>query len=338
MPLTSVLIATINDPLVAKTVENIRAAADQDTEFIIINDGGEQPSIPDTRMIHHRQTLGRRVSFNEAARIAQGSYLLIIDPHCSMSEGWDITMTAAADHRNLAFALIRDMDPETYEQHHGFHGLVSMNRKWTEKWWNRKKVEDCLPVEESMCFTGCGWVIHRDRFWELGGYDERLGKYGWDGPEWSCKVWLSDNSGKVLLCTDVVCGHVFGTNASGKLYRCEMIPQKQYTDYMEKHWGDRVHTLVERFAPVPDWHDTKEKAMDSVGTVREVKLSRQRESVTKDDKGQVIRKAIEYFEYVYKDDGNGPDEETIKAAYQDKLVKVGEDVWELQDGQLTKVA
>jgi len=76
----------------------------------------------------------------------------------------------------------------------------------------------------------------------------------------------------------------------------------------------------------------------SQGTEQEVKLQRQKEKVTRNDKGEVIKKVIEYFEYVHVDDGNGPTEQEILKEHNNDLKKVSEEVWELKDGQLQKVA
>jgi hypothetical protein len=338
--MVSVLIATINDPNVNRTVDEIRKTADGQVEFIVVNDGGTPLTLPGATVIEHSEIMGRRVSFNQAARMALGDYLLIIDPHCSMSEHWDTYMKEACGRDNLVFPVIRDIFPDTWQYRPGEYLHVSMNREYTEKWWFLRPWKLCQEQEESMCFTGCGWMIARDRYWELGGYDESLGKYGWDGPEWSCKIWLSDNPGKVILHTKVICGHIFGTNIGGKLYRCQMIPKKQYIDAMTQKWSAKVPSLIERFAPVPDWSDgqTPGRTQMSQGTEREVKLQRQKESVTRDEKGEIVRKVVTYYEYVYHDDGNGPDEKEILKQYADKLEPVGTEIWERKDGQLQKVA
>ena len=336
----SILIATIDDPYLVRTIEQIRGAADGPSEFIVVNDGGKPIDLKDTIVINHADMLGRRVSFNEAARLATGDYLLIIDPHCSMTNHWDTWMMESCKESNLVFPVIRDMDPQTWQHRPGDYMHVSMNREYTEKWWFRKKLKDCQLEEESMCFTGCGWMIAKKRYWQLGGYDESLGKYGWDGPEWSCKIWMNGDPGRVILRTDVICGHIFGTNEKGKLYRCEMIPKQKYVAYMQNKWADKIPSLCERFAPVPDWSESasERNTRMSQGTEREVKLERQKESITRNDKGEIIRKVIVYYEYVFKDDGNGPNEEEIRAQHLNDLVEVRRETWELKDGQLQKVA
>lgn len=332
---TSVLIASINDPYLKRTVDEIRKTADGEVEFIVINDGGEYPSsLQDVIILNHTETLGRRVSFNEAARVASGDYLLITDPHCSMSAHWDTKMAESCGDKNLVFSVLWDIDPHTWERKGGAYLHVSMNKQYTEKWWPKKRLEECQIEEESMCFTGCGWMIKKDRYWEVGGYDEALGKYGWDGPEWSCKIWMNDDPGKVILRTDVVCGHIFGTNLKSKLYRTEMIPQAQYLEYMKKKWGTKTSSLVEYFAPVPDWHTKKGSAM-SQGTERTVTLSHKKDFKDMNEKGEVIGRRVEYYEYVYH--GSLPEKDVFKK-YKKKQKLVRTEEWKMIKGKLQKVA
>ena len=334
----SVLISTINEPQLARTIDSVREAADGEVEFIIINDGGESIECPDVIVINHPTTLGRRVSFNEAARKAMGDYLLILDAHCSMSAGWDTKMAESCTGNNLVHCVIKDMNPDTWDYFGGDYLHVYMNKEYTEKWWNLKPLSKCEVEEENMCATGCAWMVSKENYWRQGGYDESLGKYGWDGPEWTCKIWMGDNPGRVILRTDVICGHIFGTNFRGKQYKCDMIPKPKYVAYMKERYADKIEALAERFKPVPGWHEKEKPMAVKDGTGREVKLERQKEMVTRNEKGEVIKKVVQYFEYVFCDDGSGPTEEEILADHKDDLKLTREEQWTLQNGQLLKSA
>ena len=342
----SVIIPTINDPYLVRTINSLWGNSSHDIEFIIINDGSaildiaHSPVLLETieldriKVIHNSKQLGRRVSINNAVAMAAGQYLFGIDAHCSMTQGWDIKLTQSCGRKNIAYSVIRDMHPGTWEYKPGDYLHVRLNKDYTEKWWRRKDLEFCDIEEESMAFTGCAWMINKDRYWELGGYDESLGYYGWDGPEWSLKTWFND--GRVILRTDVICGHIFGTNDGGKLYPCQMISKEDYVKYMKDRYEHKIWKLIERFAPVPDWTE-KGKEM-SQNVKREIKVNRIDESVTKNKDGEVIKKVIEYFEYIYTDNGKGPTEVEIAKKFGPKAKKVREEVWELKDGQLQKVA
>ena len=342
----SVIIPTINDPHLVRTINSLWGNSVNDIEFIIVNDGGKlldiahcptllkEIDLDKIKVIQNFKQLGRRVSINSAAAMATGEYLFIIDAHCSMTQGWDVKLTQSCGKKNIAYSVIRDMHPDTWEYKPGDYLHVRLNKDYTEKWWKRRTLEECQTEEESIAFTGCAWMISKKRYWELGGYDESLGKYGWDGPEWSLKTWFND--GKVILRTDVICGHIFGTNDGGKLYPCQMIPKEDYVKYMKERYEDKIWKLIERFAPVPDW--TEKGTQMSQNVKREIKVNRVDEHETKNEKGEVIKKVIEYFEYIYTDNGNGPTPDEIAKKYGPKAKKVREEVWELKDGQLQKVA
>ena len=343
----SVIIPTINDPHLVRTINSVWGNRVNDIEFIIVNDGGELLDIArsplletidlgEIQVIHNSKQLGRRVSINNAAAMAVGEYLFILDAHCSMTQGWDIKLVQSCGKKNIAYSVIRDMHPNTWEYRPGDYMHVRLNKEYTEKWWKRRTLEECQTEEESIAFTGCAWMINKDRYWQLGGYDESLGPYGWDGPEWSLKTWLGKDPGRVILRTDVICGHIFGTNDGSKLYPCQIIPKEDYVKYMKDIYEDKIEKLIERFAPVPDWTE-KGKEM-SQNVKREIKVNRIDESVTKNEAGEVVKKVIEYFEYIYTDNGKGPTEAEIAKKFGPKAKKVREEVWELKDGQLQKVA
>jgi glycosyltransferase involved in cell wall biosynthesis len=336
----SVLIPTINDPYLFRTIESVRNNAREKVEFIVINDGGKsfELNCKDVKIIVNPTQRGRRVAINDAARMARGEYLFILDSHCSMSKDWDVKMKESVKDNNLVYCVIRDMKPDSWEYIPGDYLLVYMNKEYTEKWWTKKTLAQCDIEEESMCITGCAWMVTKRRYWQLNGYDENLGMYGWDGPEWSLKIQLSKPAGKVILRTDVICGHIFGTNNKNSLYPCKMINQSKYIDYMTNKWGRKINALVEHFMPVPGWHGKEPEMHVKEGTGREVKLESKREISTRNEQDVIIKKVIEFYEYIYRDDGRGPTPKEIKAKHEKDMKKVREEVWELKNNKLQKVA
>jgi len=339
----SILISTINDPNLERTVNNLRENAEGEIEFIVVNDGGSPVSIPHTTVLDNERQLGRRVSFNKAARIAQGDFLFVIDSHCSMSKGWDLKMSESVRENNLVFCVIRDMWPDTWEYRGGDYLHVRVDRNYNEKWWPLKQLKDCKVEEESIAITGCAWMVTKAQWNRLGGYDESLGEYGWDGPEWSMKIWLEGN-GKVILRTDVICGHIFGTNEHAVQYPCKMIPQSEYVKYMKERYDDKIWTLIDRFGDVPDWKKGNEmtkkttKGSQKVTEGKKTTIHQKVEHDTKDDKtGEIIQKVVEYKEYdhYYKEGEMTPEE--IAEKYADRCQTVRTEVFKLKDGKLQKV-
>lgn len=304
----SVVIPTINDPYLKRTMVETWRTSNHDIEFIIINDGGNPlpdlhidssittPAQYEYKIINHPTTLGRRVSINKGAKIAAGSHLFILDSHCSMSQDWDAKMRESCPEKGIVVSCIQDMYGDSFKLRPGIYGHVYLNRGYEEKWWNRKPVK---TTEEMMCFTGCSWLIPKKYYWECGGYDESLGGYGWDGPEWACKVWMGPNPGKVLLRSDVLCGHVFGTNDHNKLFPISKIKYGDYRQYMMKKYGGKIERFREKFGPIPD-----EKKRDTITTVMKV-------GFVESKRGDVVFKIVRlhYKPYKVAHDGTRSDKE-----------------------------
>ena len=102
-----------------------------------------------------------------------------------------------------------------------------------------------------MTFIGLAFMLKKKYFFQLGGYDESLGKYGYDGPEWSLKVWLHEAyPGQVLLRTDVICGHVFHKHKGPEFTsdaKVKMLPPEVWRDKVLQRWGSRGYELTKRF-------------------------------------------------------------------------------------------
>ena len=313
----SIIIPTINDPYLFRTLEDVYDHAEGDIEFIVINDGGKEipPSPVNIQVVNFGRTMGRRYSINTAASLARGKWLFILDAHCSMSQGWDIKLSRVCDDKSIIVCAIHDMDPESWEIRPGPYHHVYLNNRYTEKWWHMAQ----KPLEAMMCFTGCAWLISKKFFFELGGYNEEYGKYGWDGPEWAMKAWL-DGNGRVLLCSDVICGHVFGTNNNNTLYPVETIGVDKWYRLAEQRWGRHIHRLVKKFAPVPTWEEGEENMPEpkkhddlEVVTHYHTVVNKVDTVVHRDLDERVVRiELIYYVPYTYTHDGSLTDDEVAE--------------------------
>ena len=73
-----------------------------------------------------------------------------------------------------------------------------------------KSIEERKLEEETMSIIGQAYMVTKDYYFQSGGCDESLGRWGASGLEWSLKTWLT--GGRVIVRTDVVCGHLFREN------------------------------------------------------------------------------------------------------------------------------
>jgi glycosyltransferase involved in cell wall biosynthesis len=239
-----------------KTVDSLFATATGKLQVFVIADGyGADPQPIDSRaeiMLHH-PAVGRRVGINQAARQAKGEYLFIVDSHCRMSEGWDTRLKCACDKNTIAVARINAMAEDFEKELAGSYGFVYLDPAYIEKWHPGKPPIGPPLIEQMMGFTGCAWMIRKADYWANGGYDESLGQYGYDGPEWALKIQL-DAPGKVVLRKDVICWHIFGTNTGAKTYIPSLLSSEEFSRRMAaKYPKEKISQLAERFGPLPGW-------------------------------------------------------------------------------------
>ncbi|MHC4354547.1 MAG: glycosyltransferase family 2 protein [Planctomycetota bacterium] len=89
----SVAIPARNEEFLRRTIEDVLANSEADTEVIAICDGyWPDPPIEDhprVTIVHHTEAIGQRAATNEAARISQAKYIMKADAHCAFGPGFD---------------------------------------------------------------------------------------------------------------------------------------------------------------------------------------------------------------------------------------------------------
>ena len=249
----SVIIPARQEPYINKTIESLYDNATGEIEVIVILEGERVEIDPRAKVIFHPNPMGRRVGMNEAVKEANGKYLLHIDAHCSMSPGWDEKLIESCKEKTLVVSVVAAMDETTWQiKPNHYYTFVSMDSNLKEHWWGKyKPLRKCAVEEETMAFTGCGWLIRKDFYESLGGCDESLGQLCHLGPEWALKVWC--NGGRMVLRTDVFCGHVFGSPKIQN-YSPQHIGDYDFANRMRKQYGTKIDALREKFDP-PGWEE-----------------------------------------------------------------------------------
>ena len=96
MTMLSVLIPGRNEEFMARTIACVLKEMRGDTEVIAVCDGSwPDPAIQDhprVNVIHFTKSVGQRASTNAAARLSQAKYLMKLDAHCNVDEGFDVKL------------------------------------------------------------------------------------------------------------------------------------------------------------------------------------------------------------------------------------------------------
>jgi hypothetical protein len=102
----SVLVAARAEMFLDETIQDILAHARARTEVIVVLDGAwPVTSLPDrqhVRLIHHADAWGQRAAINEAARLSAARYVMKLDAHCAVDEGFDVKLIEPYEKGELA--------------------------------------------------------------------------------------------------------------------------------------------------------------------------------------------------------------------------------------------
>lgn len=249
----SLIIAGRNEQFMRRTVEDVLAHMKGDTEVIAVCDGSwPDPVIQDhprVKIVHTTTPIGQRAATNLGVAISRAKYVMKLDAHCSVDDGFDVKMM---EDMQPDWTMIPSMhrlhvfDWRCNECGHGvYQGTkpdkcgecesesIYMHMVWEPKWkvgptrswrfdsamhfqywtdhWKRPAVQEQAKTGliETMSCVGCCFLMERERFLKLGGMDEGHGSWGQYGAELACKSWLS--GGKMVTTLKTWVAHLFRT-------------------------------------------------------------------------------------------------------------------------------
>jgi len=301
----SVIIPARNEEFLQQTIDDVLKHAEADTEVIAFLDGyWPDPGIrshPKVVLVHHEESIGQRASVNLGAEISRARFVMKLDAHCAVDQGFDVKLMEtcepdwtvipkmynlhAFDWRCLACGNRTYQGPmptvcEKCKSGKGFEKVMvwkpRLNRG-TEFWrfdknmkfqyWRAYKKRDAArgDICDVMSSIGASFFMHRERFFELGGMDEAHGSWGQFGTEVACKAWLS--GGRHVVNKTTWFAHMFRTNSKGFSfpYRLRGKDVQRAREHSKKLWlgnawpkaKHKIDYIVEKFRPVPDWHDNE---------------------------------------------------------------------------------
>lgn len=278
-PQLSVLIPARNEMFLQRTVEDVLEHSDPKlTEVIVVLDGAwpEHGLPPHERVtvIYRPKSIGQRAATNEAARVSRAEFVMKLDAHCSLDDGFDRKLLRRAatvpddvllvprQYNLHAFDWVC-VSPAGHRRYQGQSGecrecgaettreIVWKPRRsrLTTSWrfdsdlhfqyWGEYARRCKGDLTETMSLLGACWFVSRARFWEIDGLDEGHGSWGQMGTELACKSWLS--GGRVLVDHRTWFAHMFRTQGGDFGFPYSL--QKRHTDaaraYSHKLWDGK---------------------------------------------------------------------------------------------------
>ena len=283
----SVIIPSRQPEFLQKTVDDLLLKAEGEIEVIVVFDGywPEVMLTPDKRVrilqqgVFH-ENFGMRRAINDAVKLANGEFIMKIDEHCMLDQGYDLKLASSCHEEAIVIPRRKRLNPDdweliedgrppidymfvSYPYKNAFDRSSGLYGAEDKQLYYRR---EGLIIDETMTMQGSCWFLRRDYFYKLlpDGMDEsKYGMFNHEAQELSNTCWLS--GGQVLVNKDTWYAHYHKGNR-GKGYGFSNAQYKKFTADKEKarrfaidYWlttEDFKYNwkwLMEHFWPVPTW-------------------------------------------------------------------------------------
>jgi hypothetical protein len=246
-------------------------------------------------LLHYPESIGQRAACNVAARIATGKYLMKLDAHCGFSQGFDRILLEDMQPGWCCAPLMKNLHafnwkcPNGHIRYQGPSGPCLECKEPTTRdviWYSKpspnstsycfdttlhfnyfgnykNRPEGRGDITETMSLQGSCFMISKEQYFDLNICDESWGSWGQQGAEVALKVWLS--GGRVVVNHKTFYSHMFRTQGGDFSFPYHN-PQSKVEDarkicrdlFLNNKWDKQIYPLswlIEKFKPVPDWHD-----------------------------------------------------------------------------------
>lgn len=282
----SAIIPSRSDQYLQKTVDDLLTKTSGEIEVIVVYDGrwGKLKDDERVRVIHQgtmEENKGMRAAINAGMAIAQGEYVMKLDEHCMVEQGWDEKMIADCEDHDVVVPARKRLDPEKWEIindgrndiHYMFLTYPFMrpgdktNGLRGQEWKERYRQNIDTLYDESMSTQGSCYFMRRSHWVEVIKKldDDLYGPFTSEAQEIGLKTQLS--GGRLMTNKNTWYAHWWKGKA-GKSYG---FTRKQYDKHELETEKGRVYAinywlttkehkfdfewLMEKFWPVPTWPD-----------------------------------------------------------------------------------
>ena len=265
----SVIIPGRCEPYFQETIDSALERATGDVEVVAVVDGpGQEPMVhsDDPRVKIHvlDKSIGQRAGYNYGVRHSSGEFVMKIDAHALMSEGYDEALKAHCPPQTVVLPEMRRLDVHKWkDKPRGktwfmYFGLDLYCHYWRDY---RKRDEAKAEYPEVMTGQGSCWFTRRDWNDHIGLLDEGVGSWGNVGIEVSLRTWLC--GGSQIVNRDAWQAHWFRKDEGGFTYPMDGRKVARAHNYTRKNYyfNDQAFEnqtrpfawIIEKFAPVPGW-------------------------------------------------------------------------------------
>jgi hypothetical protein len=275
----SILIPARQEEYLQNTIDDINKHAEGDVEIL-----WEEDVIP----------LGQRALTNKLAQKATGDYLMKLDAHCSLSQGFDVELLKLAKEATVVVPALTNLHVYDWvcDKGHRKNGKQFEDKEMKcECGGEMKKELIWRPIPkpvmtnyyfdtnlhfqyceeqdeehfetETMSIQGSCFMISKEDYFRLNVCDEKFGNWGQQGTEVSCKVWLS--GGRIISTRNCFYSHWFRTfpyeNPIDKILEVQKHSRELFLGNKWPLQKYPIQWLIEKFDYLGDWSPAKVKEL-----------------------------------------------------------------------------
>ena len=195
----SIIIPSYKDPYLNNTVESLLLNAKGEIEIICVLDGWWTAPIDDkrVRVLHVGQNKGMRNAINMGVAMANGRYIMKLDSHCTVAEGFDTELIKAHQENWVQVPTRKRLDAEKWELVND--GRSDINYLYLDEnlkgvLWNDRNADKELKnkkIDDIVAFQGSCYFMSKDFYKRLEILDDvNFGAMGHESQEITFKCWL----------------------------------------------------------------------------------------------------------------------------------------------------
>ena len=298
----SVIIPARNEQFLNKTIEDVLAKMRGDTQVIAVLDGyWPDPIVRDERVhyIHFSKPKGMRNCLNAGVAIAKGKFVMKLDAHCMLSEGFDVTLAGVCRDNWVCIPTRHRLDAENWVISDGTRQPINYQfldlsndelngKNWDQK--NRRRDLDAIRIDDLIACQGSCYFMPRDWWLELGLLDvEHYGTFRKDPQEVTFKTWTY--GGRCVRVKDAWYAHLHKGRRYGRGYSGGQADWAKGDEFVKQWWTDSAwdrqkiplrEIIAQHFADMPGWD--KHEWTQGENVTHTERLTRQYQVLTAGDR------------------------------------------------------